>query len=329
MPTCEGTCKTGAPCHFKARRGLRMCGKHATQEHPTNVVGCQKVKTNGEVCGKAVHGEGTLCPYHVRVRQTNQERHVANRVIDRATRDLWMINADPDAAREIIVDAFVGREITRQWFEGLMVAIEREIEIWQELHVPRGARVIANLKGDLHKLAVDSQNVHTGPVAKQTTDGLKTLLEMAVPPTQDTLTEIDAAWSTTHAKEKRRVLDDMYRWYVAATCREDGDFLYKRALDGLWCRIHGNPELVARLWEEAVESRGVCCEGHLSRLCNVLVGFDDAFLPPVSIGELLQQKMSAIAEMDIRVEHKVGEAWGVFEELGIPMDERMPWLEAF
>lgn len=316
-----------------------MCGKHTSQEQPVVVVLCGKVKTNGQVCGKVVSGEGELCPYHTRIEenrlarlaelnQMREERRVARNVMDRAARDLWMMNADPAAARAIIADAFTRGEVTQPWFEALAVAIEEEIEIWQEIHVPAEPR-ITKLKGDLHKLAVDTQNVHTGPVAKQTTDGLKTLLEMEVPESQDTLAEVDVAWSKNPKKEKKRALHDMHKWYTTATCRDDNDFLYKKVLDGLWCRIKSNPELVKRLWEEASESRGMCCEGHLSRLCNVLVGFDDAFLPPVSIGELLQQKLSAISEKDIRVEHKVGEAWVVFEELGIPMDERMPWLEAF
>ena len=78
-----------------------------------------------------------------------------------------------------------------------------------------------------------------------------------------------------------------------------------------------------------IESLGKCCEGHISRLCNVLVGFDDSFKPVVSAGELLQQKLAAIAERDIQVEYKVGEAWILFEELGIPIEERNAWIEAF
>ena len=340
MAPCSGINKNGTACHFKTKRGHRMCGKHASQEQQEQVIVlCGKVKTNGQVCGKTVRGQGNLCPYHAR-REANrmqveavrerrrEERRVARRVMDTAARDLWQIHADPDAARAIIADAFTRGEVTQHWFEVLAVAIEEEIVFWAQIHVP-AAPPKAKLKGDLHKLAVDTQNVHTGPVAKQTTDALNTLLELDVPKTQKTLVEIDGAWSNKTKKEKKPILNDMDRWYKMASCRNDGDFLYKKALDGLWCRIKGNHELVQRLWEEASESRGMCCEGHLSRLCNVLVGFDDAFLPPVSIGEILQQKIAAIAEKDIRVEHKVGEAWVVFEELAIPMADRMPWLEAF
>jgi hypothetical protein len=39
--------------------------------------------------------------------------------------------------------------------------------------------------------------------------------------------------------------------------------------------------------------------------------------------------MAAIAEKDIPVEEKVGEAWVVFEQLAIPMEEREAWVDAF
>jgi len=61
----------------------------------------------------------------------------------------------------------------------------------------------------------------------------------------------------------------------------------------------------------------------------VLVGFDDAFAPPVPKGEILQQKMAAIAGLDVDTDEKVRQATAVFEELEIPESEREPWLEAF
>ena len=118
---------------------------------------------------------------------------------------------------------------------------------------------------------------------------------------------------------------------AGALLEEAGDFLYRRALDGLWTRIKASPhrvELTERLWQECSEACEMCCDGHLARLCNVMVGFDDAFKPPVSAGELLQQRIASIAEMELDIHYKVGEAWKVFEELAIPMAERIPWLEA-
>ena len=73
----------------------------------------------------------------------------------------------------------------------------------------------------------------------------------------------------------------------------------------------------------------MCCEGHISRVCNVLVGFDDAFAPPVPFGEILQNKMAAIYAMEIDTDKKVTLATDFFNEFAVPEVERSAWLEAF
>jgi hypothetical protein len=70
----------------------------------------------------------------------------------------------------------------------------------------------------------------------------------------------------------------------------------------------------------------MCCEGHLSRLVNVMAGFDDAFKPPVSLGEALQSKMAAIAASGAA--DAVEQAKAYMAELGLTAAEQAPWLEA-
>jgi hypothetical protein len=104
---------------------------------------------------------------------------------------------------------------------------------------------------------------------------------------------------------------------------------YRPMLDGLWVLVKGNKQLIQRLWEEAYESIDLCWLGQLGRLANVMVGFTEEVKPHVPVGEILQQKMSAIAAKDIGLEFNVCEAWAVFEELNIPMEERDVWIQAF
>jgi hypothetical protein len=87
-------------------------------------------------------------------------------------------------------------------------------------------------------------------------------------------------------------------------------------------------ELVKRLWEECVESLDMCCEGHISRLANVFVGFDSAFKSPASPNEMLQAQIAEIAQMKLRLETKLAKANAVMDELKVPVEERAPWLEA-
>ena len=209
--------------------------------------------------------------------------------------------------------------------------INMELEFYFAIH-PTVGHGPDPPKTELEGLARDGQNVHTGPVNKQTQDGVTALLDTQVAVGQDTLAEIQGVWQTRPSVVRKSVLKDMSRWYKTAECRQDGDYLYQRLLDGLWTRIKLSPhkdDLVQRLWEECFESLKMCCEGHISRLCNVLVGYDESFKAPVSAGEMLQQRIAAIAAEEISIPHKVVKAWEVMEELQIPREARMEWIEAF
>lgn len=197
--------------------------------------------------------------------------------------------------------------------------------------------------GQMGRLAADTQNVHTAPVAKQTNSNVELLLEDGDDPSYDVLVTLSSWWMvlipTTKFADYWKVMEDVRFWYEKRTCKATGDFLYKRVLNGLVSKIllatdtegagrELHVELAKRLWEECVEAIGMCCEGHISRLANVLVGFDDAFRPPVPVGEILQSKMAAIAEMKLSHKLKLQKAVAVMDELSIPAAERAPWLEA-
>jgi hypothetical protein len=183
-------------------------------------------------------------------------------------------------------------------------------------------------------IAGDRQNIHTAVVSTQTNQGLKVLFEQVVPADQATLFEIVTAWRELNVAalpEIQSVLQDMAEWYGRDMCRTEGDFLYQRVLDHLWSLIlhsEENTELVKRLYQECFEAKGMCCDGHINRLVNVMVGFHDAFNPPLSPKEILQNKMSAIAMRDGPLDDKIKEAMEVFDEVKLPEEERQVWLES-
>lgn len=321
MALCQATCAHGGPCSFKAKIGQHYCGKHLNPSTMEAVVPCGKTKTDGTVCTKPREAGGTLCPFHTRVELERVQRETGRRVWAETLDILWT-HRNAAGARDHLMNAFLAGQLTEPLFLQHAEVLEEEIIFMEDAYRPP-----PQLKGELHALALDSQNVHTGAVNTQTATGLDILLNTPVPESQVTLDELTEAWAGKDMLSP--VLQDVRKWHRTKTCRDLNDNLYRRALDGLWVRIKDMPELVQRLWEECVESVGMCCDGHLSRLCNVMVGFDDAFKPVVSVAEVLQQKMAAIAGKDVASHVKVGEAWAVFEELAIPMDQRMAWLEAF
>lgn len=209
--------------------------------------------------------------------------------------------------------------------------------VWDELEraaappppPPRGTTLAA--------LARDSQNVHTRAVVEQTNATEALLLAVPIPPDQQTEATIAAEWIRLHSRAVSwgrilKTLADVHIWFGKATCRQENDNLYRRLLRTTVAKINRTgdlrDELYRRLWEECSEAVGMCCEGHISRLCNVFVGFDDAFPPQISTGELLQQKLAAIAMSDLPEEEKRSQATAFMTELGIPTEEQVPWIEA-
>ena len=233
----------------------------------------------------------------------------------------------------------------RIWLiQGEPVGREPQVEAYLPPPVPVAPRLppplpLAPAPTSLAVIAQDSQNVHRAVVSQQTNTNVDLLLATPDVPPDCRAHELLAAVWLEHGiagwARVRRTVDDMADWRNRDTCKVAGDWLYRRLLHALFTRISRMPdtpvrtELWKRFYEECSESVSLCCEGHISRLCNVMVGFDDAFKPPLSIGEVLQSEMSAIAKLDIPLESKVAKANALFDELGFPEEERGAWLEAF
>ena len=283
------------------------------------------VKRDGAVCGKP--GENGLCYRHTmvlwkrkqaearRARQQNDFR-VYREVLRRYAHD--NLDGDPANVYEFLTQAhaqdFISTRHLNQLFRVFI----------QELMRARNARPLG---GVLEAFAMDNQNVHRKVVTDNTNDQTKKLLEVTVPSEQNTLAEV-----RTLFPKSRKLIADVEHWYGVTMCRKEADCLYKRTLDGLWALIKASPhreELSHRLAEEIAESLGQCCEGHLSRLCNVLVGFDEAFTTVVSKAEILQQKMADIAALGVTERTKKMRAKKVLRELEIPVAEHAAWLDAF
>jgi len=193
----------------------------------------------------------------------------------------------------------------------------------------------------LQQIAKDSQNVHITAVVQQSNTTVDKLLKIAEKNT--TLERVPDFFAAKWLLKKygawgkvKPVVEDMIIWYNTPLCKKQGDWLYRRVLHGLYIYWDGmkdkdiKRELLLRIFQECRESVGHCCEGHIARLANALVGFDEEAKPQVSTGEILQQKMANIANMKgIGESEKRNMAIMVFAELNIPADQQQAWLDAF
>ena len=190
------------------------------------------------------------------------------------------------------------------------------------------------------QLAADSQNVHTREITQQMRDSINILLAVEVPKEHSgTVREIRVSWLEKGYSndEVDIVYRDVVSWWNKHTIFSQDDILYRKLLRGLWWTIKQykpdvRVELEKRLWEELRDGaipHSVCTQGHVARLSNVMIGFDEAFVPPVPVGEILQQKMAAIYGMDVDYEEQLNLAKSVLNELKIPADQHGSWLSAF
>ena len=192
-------------------------------------------------------------------------------------------------------------------------------------------------KDGLAGLAEDGQNVHTQAVVNQTNDGITIIRSTAIPQGQKTIDEIFNAWITAVpqcVEILSPVYEDMRKWGNCRTIIKKNDWEYRKTLRGIWAKIKTYEgdirlELTKRLWEECYESVGMCAQGHLSRLANVLVGFDETIKPPSSSKQYFQERIADLSRKDLPTDEKIRLAMELMDEVALPQDERAPWLEAF
>ena len=202
---------------------------------------------------------------------------------------------------------------------------------------------VPQAQGELGQFAHDRQNVHTSVVTEITNRGLEHLLSFPTTKSETyVMRYIESTMLSVELLESNvdeynwfidKVLPDMQSWYKKTTCRAPGDKLYKRVVQGVFAKIQTYPkdtqkELWKRFEEEASDSVGMCCDGHITRMVNVFAGIDESCAPEVSVGEQLQTRIAAIAAGDDTTEDKIRRATEVMNELHVPEIERTAWIEA-
>jgi len=188
---------------------------------------------------------------------------------------------------------------------------------------------------ELQRLAQDTQNVHTAPISQQTNRGIEELMKLTVPPEQNTLHELRTTWTAIYKGRAvdERIYHDMSLWYSQPTCCKENDWLYKTLLDRLVVKIKSfkdaavKRQLFMRLQQECAESYRMCCIGHINRIINVMIGFDDAFQPNIPKGEILQNKFAQFSRIEDDTDKYV-QATALLAELGVVGDEAAVWLDA-
>jgi hypothetical protein len=207
----------------------------------------------------------------------------------------------------------------RKYLLSMKASIETLVRFENLFREELNRRLALPRLGGLAAFVQDPQNVHTKEAVALMNDTTDEILatEVEAGTEKKILRQIRAMFT------KKRIKDDISLW-----AKKEPKYL--DMLTHTWAKINNSAEtikaeLIQRLKEEIRESVGMCAQGHLARLCNVFVGFEETPIQAMS----LQDRMAEISRIDGDTEMKIAEAQRVFDEMKTPEAERTAWLEAF
>jgi len=109
-----------------------------------------------------------------------------------------------------------------------------------------------------------------------------------------------------------------------------GEGIYGRVLDCVWQYIKGSEhktDLYRILKSEMEDNIGMCAQGNLSRLTNIVAGYMDGVGPQESLSEILGRLLPPLTEIEDD-EERLDKAKKIMDEYAVPDTERDSWLEA-
>lgn len=211
---------------------------------------------------------------------------------------------------------------------------DREVQDAANL-LNRAAALIArnNDQGELGRFARDPQNVHTTPVVQQTKDIVDRILKIPVP--------AEYKWNMTVCSKTPGEIITMCKltpkgaWQMSAKyCQDEniyemGKGIYGKVLDGVWQYILNSPDkvdLCRILRQEMEDNIGMCAQGNLTRLCNILAGYMEGIGSQESIADILGRLLPKLMEIE-DVDSRLAEAFRVLKENNLPYTQWKTWLD--
>ena len=206
---------------------------------------------------------------------------------------------------------------------------------WQNRAAQLGeaVRIIIPAQRELANFAADPQNVHTTEAVNQTKEIVARIRQVAVPE--------DYRWDSVNSsktpfeiglecKLSQRAAWQMISQYAQATAIYDiEEGIYGKVLDSVWQYVKISPEkedLCKILRNEMEDNVGMCAQGNLSRICNILAGYMDGVGSQESLAEKLGTIFGKLADIEDPAERFDRAA----QELvwnKVPKDQWMTWAE--
>lgn len=252
-----------------------------------------------------------------------EQRHTVE-LLERAQRDeVRRTGVDPD--REATLrrqQEVVRRQIIHQQRMEEMLIMREQARIHQEA-----------IRGELARFAADNQNVHTTQTVNITKQIIERLLAISVP------TEYN--WNASECSKTPGdiimtcKLSTKAAWQMTAKyCQSEtiydlGEGIYGKVLDGVWQYILSSPDktdLCRCLKQEMEDNIGMCAQGNLSRLCNILAGYMEGIGSQESLVEILGREFSKLMEIE-ELQARLAGALSILKTNNVPVTDWKKWVE--
>ena len=198
----------------------------------------------------------------------------------------------------------------------------------------RGAVVMALPNPNvLARIANDNQNVHTQLVVEQTKKNVQEILKIPVPE--------DYKWQTKKLSMTYKTiilfchLSPKSAWQFTSMYCSDATIydmepgIFGKVVDGVWQFISKSPDkqdLKKILTSELRDNIGMCAQGNLSRICNVLQGYLEGIEQKEPVSEILGREFPKLMEIENQVEREARGA-AILRENNVPENQWENWLE--
>lgn len=348
----------GKRCQNFQVGGETRCRVHlnSLRNHGPNTIQIMELKAvkldlpvnilNKELIDRAI----TVDEYEVSHRLIQTRYHADRRqLIDRQIAEIRRTGIDPDAPAKDLKEQ-KKQERNRRRFQNLRVEIPDNIHDvlgppprmpnWAQqldpfLHhidAARGGRV-ADINNNIRDFANDNQNVHTTIAVKQTQDVINKVLTIPVPEeyrwNADICSKTPAEVIVECKLKQQAVLQMMMKYTSNETIYEMENGIYGKTLDAVWQFIKNSDDktcLINVLKTELEDNIGMCAQGNLTRLANVMAGYVDGIKPPRSTAEVLGEEFAHLSTLT-NVEERIDMGAHILRQYGVPVAEWEAWLE--
>lgn len=222
-------------------------------------------------------------------------------------------------------------ELHRQLFEvhqqqQILDEIQRQRNRQQQVNVARADTV-------LRDFAAHNQNVHQDHSIKMMKETVQKVLKIPVP--EGYRWNAEECSLTPGDIILKCKLTPKAAWQMTAKYCQDEDIcymgrgIYGRVLDSVWQFILNSDhkeDLFKILKQEMEDNIGMCAQGNLTRLCNILSGYSEDITVKESVSETLGRLMGKLMEIE-GLQERLDKAFKIFAEVKLPIDEWEVWLD--